>query len=135
MSTVKAAMGELALLTDSVDHAEKLAQEALDLAKEAGVRQELAYATMLRGMVATRQGAWAEALESLEHAKNVFEELGDRYNTGRANAELGVLHFCRDQGQDHEQAQDYIATARKLFAELGARSDLEKLATIQDRCQ
>jgi tetratricopeptide (TPR) repeat protein len=130
MSMVKGAMGELALLTDELDKADTHVQEALALAKEAGVRQEAAYATMIRGMVATKKGAWAEAMEHLEHAKNVFEELGDRYHLGRAHAELGNMHLERNQDEDRAQAATYISTARKIFADLGARSDLEKLPNI-----
>jgi hypothetical protein len=90
----------------------------------------LANATMVSGMIAAQKDAWAEAIESLDHARHVFEELGDRYNLGRANAELGAMHLRRNQDQDREKARAYISDARKLFSELGARSDLEKLPNI-----
>jgi tetratricopeptide (TPR) repeat protein len=130
MAAVKGAMAELLLLTDSVEEAEAHADEAIRLAQDAGVRQELAYAMMVRGMIAAKKKSWAEAQERLEHAKHIFEELGDKHSVGRVSAELGSLYLGRNQGHDRELAIEHIIAARELFSSLGARNDLEKLPVI-----
>jgi tetratricopeptide (TPR) repeat protein len=127
MVVVKGAMAELAMLTNSMDEAKAHADEALRLAKDANTRQELAYATMVQGMLATKRKSWAEAVELLEHAKHIFEQVGEKHSIGRVNAEMGALYLQRNLGQDRELATKHVAAAREIFSDLGARSDLEKL--------
>jgi hypothetical protein len=81
-------------------------------------------------MIASKKKTWAEALELYEHAKNIFEELGDRHNIGRVSAELGMMYLQRNQDQDRERAKMYVSEAHEIFSALGARSDLEKLPNI-----
>jgi len=130
MAAVKGNLAELKLLTGDLDVADSDADEAIRLAKEAGARQELAYATMIKGMVATQKSMWAEAAEHLEHAKHIFEELGDKHNTARTNAEIAAMHLARNQDHDREVAEQHIDIAREIYTSLGARSDLEKLPVV-----
>jgi hypothetical protein len=117
-------------LSGSPEEAEAHSDEAIRLAKDSGIRQEMAYATMVKGMIAAQKQAWVQALEHYEHATRIFEELGDRYNTGRVNAEMAVMHIRRNQDQDRERAREYVAKARATFSALGARTDLEKLPDV-----
>jgi tetratricopeptide (TPR) repeat protein len=130
MAAVQSAMGELALLTGAIDEATAHVARATALAEEAGVRQELAYATMIKGMIAARTQAWENAAQLLGEAKSAFEELGDKYNVGRANAELASMRLQRQQEADRAAAEQHILAARAIFTDLGARSELEKLPVI-----
>jgi tetratricopeptide (TPR) repeat protein len=131
MAMAKTAMAELAIQTQSFDEAETHVSEAIQLAEEADVQQELAHATMIKGDIATQRNNWDQALELYAYAKQVFEELGDKHNLGRIHARLGMLYFRRNQQpQDREQVQEHISAARAIFTKLGAKNDLEKLAEI-----
>jgi tetratricopeptide (TPR) repeat protein len=130
MAAVKAAMAELALLMGSMEEATQNVEQAIKLADEASVRQELAYATMVKGMIAVRNQAWDSASEHLEQAKLLFEELGDKYNVGRANAELASMRLQRQEEQDRVVAKEHILAAREIFTDLGARGELEKLPAV-----
>jgi len=130
MAMVKAALAELALHTGAIEEAQSHVVEAMRLAKEAGVRPELAYATLVRGMIASRKHEWAHAVEYLDHASKMFDELEDKHSLGRVNAALANMHIARDQEQDRERAQKYIGIAQEMFSALGAQSDLAKLPQL-----
>jgi tetratricopeptide (TPR) repeat protein len=121
-------MGELAVRLGALDEAEKFADEAIRLAQEADVRQELAHATMVKGMVAIQRRQWDGALEHCGYAQQVYEELGDKYNTGRIHAVCGQLYLERHQGPaDLDRAQRCFVTAREIFEQLEAKTELDRL--------
>jgi tetratricopeptide (TPR) repeat protein len=131
MATTKTAMGELAIRTGEIGEAQQHIEEAIRLAQEADAQQELAHATMVKGIIATHTGDWDQALSLLDQAKGVLEQLGDKHSLGRVHAELGAMYVRRDGGpEDRTQAQEHISTARTIFTELGAKKDLEELPTI-----
>jgi hypothetical protein len=82
---------------------------------------------MVKGMIDCRNESWDEALEHLQEAKRIFEELGAKHSIGRAHAELGLLYRQRNQGGDRRLAMEHVIAAREIFSALGAKSDLEKL--------
>jgi tetratricopeptide (TPR) repeat protein len=128
MASVKSTMGELALRIGALTEAETHADEAIALAKEADVQQELAHATMVKGIVDIQRRNWDEALEHCQQARQVFEELGDKYNTGRIHAVLGTLYLERNQdAQDRQNAHQHLSTAREIFGQLEAKTELDKL--------
>jgi tetratricopeptide (TPR) repeat protein len=131
MAMVKTAMAELAIHAETINEAEEHIKEAIRLAKEADAYQELAIATMVKGIIATQKQDWNKATELLHYAKQAFDELGDKHNQGRVHAEFGVMYYHRNQGpQDREQAKKHISQARTIFVQLGAKNDLEKLPVI-----
>jgi tetratricopeptide (TPR) repeat protein len=128
MASVRSYMGELAVRLGALDEAEKFADEAIRLAQEADVRQELAHATMVKGMVAIQRRQWDGALEHCGYAQQVYEELGDKYNTGRIHAVCGQLYLERHQGPaDLDRAQRCFVTAREIFEQLEAKTELDRL--------
>jgi tetratricopeptide (TPR) repeat protein len=127
MASVKSTMGELAIRIGDLSKAEAYADEAIALAKEADVRQELAHATMVKGIIDIQRHNWDKALEHCQYACEVFEELGDKYNTGRIHAVCGQLYGQRNQHpQDHEVGQQHLAKAREIFERLGAKTELDR---------
>ena len=86
---------------------------------------------MIKGIIATHTGDWDQALDLLDQAKGVFEQLGGKHSLGRAHAELAAMYAKREGGpEDRTQAQEHISTARTIFTELGAKTDLEELPTV-----
>jgi tetratricopeptide (TPR) repeat protein len=131
MASVRAYMAELAARIGALDEAETHADEAIRLAEEADMRQELAHATMVKGIAAIQGRQWERALEHCECAWRTFEKLGDRYNTGRIHAVYGQLYLERQQdAQDRAQAQQHLAEARQIFEHLGAKTELDKLPGV-----
>lgn len=130
MAATRAAMAELALLVGDLAAAHAHAQEAISLSEAAGVRQERAHATMVRGMVAARQEAWTDALADLEGARTIAAEIGYPYGTGCAHAQLAALYAQRGYDGDGQLAAEHVAAARGIFAALGAKTNLEKLPPI-----
>jgi hypothetical protein len=131
MATVKAYMGELAVHTGDLDIAQAHAEEAIRLAKEAEARKELANATMVKGIIATKKSDWSGARDLFSYSQGVFQELGDKYNLGRVHAEQGAMYLERRKGpKDRHQAQEHLSKAHAIFTELGAQNDLDKLARL-----
>ena len=131
MASVKSTMGELAIRIGALGEAEAHANEAIELAREADVKQELAHATMVKGIVEIHRRNWSQALEHCQFARQVFEELGDKYNTGRIHAVYGQLYLERNQdGQDRQNAQHHIAVAQEIFGQLEAKTELGKLPVL-----
>jgi len=127
MATVKTYMGELLVRTDELEEATEACAVALDLAQKANARPELAQAMMVQGMVATRQQDWATALERYSHARQIFEEIRDKYNLGRVYFELGMMYRDRGDGEeDKNQSKAFLKKAREIFSALGAEANLAK---------
>ena len=128
MASVKSTMGELALRLGALAEAETHADEAISLAREADVQQELAHATMVKGIVDIQRRNWDEALEHCQQACQIFQDLGDKYNTGRIHAVYVQLYLERNQDdEDRENAEQHLSTAREIFGQLEAKTELDKL--------
>ncbi len=128
MATVKTHMGELAVLTGDLDQADAEIAEAIHFAQEAEGRRELAYATMVKGMVAARRHHWDEATTCLTDAADRFEAMDARYDLACTYAEMAQMYRDRNgDSQDGELAKTYLNQARSIFEALGARKNLEKL--------
>jgi len=127
MATVQAYMGELYVRIGNLQKAEEHVRRALELAREAEARQELAYATMVQGMIAARRREWDAAIEHYSQALKIFEELEDKYHQGKACFEIGMMY--REKGEskaDRQQSRHYLERARRIFTELGAKADLNR---------
>jgi tetratricopeptide (TPR) repeat protein len=127
MAAIRAHMGELYVRMRKLDQAEEETAKALELATQVNAKSELAHATMVQGMIATGHQQWEEAETFFQKALNDFEELGDRYNQGRAAFEIGMMFRQRnDSAEMPGKAKRYLQRAWKTFSELGARPNLEK---------
>ena len=116
---------------EELQEAQEHAAEAVRLAGEANVRQELAHATMVMGMIDIERQDWEAAQQHCRQARETFEELNDKYNTGRIHAVCARLYLARDRGpQDHTAAQQHLARAREIFGQLEAKTELEKLPAL-----
>jgi tetratricopeptide (TPR) repeat protein len=130
MASVRSYMGELSIRVGALDEAETCANEAIQLAQQAEVPQELAHATMVKAVVEIQRRNWDRALEHCHDAQRVFEDLQHKYNCGRIYAVLGQLYLERDQdSQDRTRSQENLARALAIFRELGARPQLDNLST------
>jgi tetratricopeptide (TPR) repeat protein len=131
MASVRSYMGELAVHRGALDKADQYADEAIQLAQEADIRQELAHATMVKGMIAIERHNWDAALQHCRQALDAFEALGDRYNTGRIHAVCARLYRSRDQDTgDRSTALEHLSQAREIFGHLGAQTELEVLPAL-----
>lgn len=131
MALAKAHLGELFVRTGELDKAEEACQIALDLATRAEARPQLAYTTMVMGMIASSREAWDEARKLYEEALHTFEELGDKYLLGRACFEMGAM--CRMSEQSPEESETWLARAREIFSALGAQADLKHISELESR--
>jgi len=130
MASVRSYLGELALHVGALQEAQEHADEALRLAQEADVRQELAHATMVKAMIEIQRRNWDAAEQYCRQAQEAFEELSDRYNTGRIHSVCAQLYLTRNQDpQDQAAAQEHLLEAQTIFAYLEAKTELEKLPT------
>jgi tetratricopeptide (TPR) repeat protein len=131
MARVQDAMAELAIQTGDLAEADQHIEQAIQLATEADAHRELAHATMIKALLATKKNQWDQALKHYDYAEQVFEELGDKHDLGRVYAGLGEMYLSRNQNpQDHQRAQEYVSKARAIFTELRAQNSLEKLPKI-----
>ncbi|MBN1935905.1 MAG: tetratricopeptide repeat protein [Anaerolineae bacterium] len=129
MAIVKAHMGEVAVLTGDLDKAEAQVAQAIEFANEADGHRELAYAMLVKGLVASRRRNWEEATTCLADAVERFEMLEAKYDLACTYAEMGKMYRSRKaDGQDRELAETYLGKAKAIFETLGAHKDLEKLA-------
>jgi ATP/maltotriose-dependent transcriptional regulator MalT len=103
------------------DHAEaeRLAAEALDLARSLEGAWSLGMALRVRGMVARGD----DAVPRLREAVEVLEGTGAAYELARARVELGSA--LRRRGERGE-AQDHLAAGLDLAARCGARPLAER---------
>lgn len=96
----------------------KAAEKAQALAQKLRLKKELAEAIFLVADAARAQGDHRRALEEFLRAKELYIELGDRFESARCLRRLGDLYFfLSDLGAS---TKHYLA-ARELFSEL-ARS-------------
>ena len=131
MAIAKAYMGELAVRTDDLEAAERHADQAIQLAKQADVRRELAHAMMVKGMAAAKRKQWASAETFYENAQQMFGQLDARYDLGCAHAAIGKMYLNRSTTpEDHRLALEHIEQARRILTELNAKSDLDQLPDV-----
>jgi tetratricopeptide (TPR) repeat protein len=131
MAIAKAYMGELAVRTDELEAADQHADQAIELAKRADVRRELAHAMMVKGMAAAKRMQWASAESYYGDALRMYDELNARYDLGCAHAAIGGMYLSRNtMPKDHALAREHIEQARRILTELNARSDLDQLPDL-----
>jgi tetratricopeptide (TPR) repeat protein len=116
-------------LKEDLDSAERYYRDAYEAAESIGDRQMRYSALNNLGRVATERGEWREALETLDRAERVLEEIGwsfARYVTlqNRADCEIALgrlgdairhLRICRDRGDTVLGPVNRVTTRIFLF--------------------
>ncbi|HKY60466.1 MAG TPA: adenylate/guanylate cyclase domain-containing protein, partial [Gemmatimonadota bacterium] len=123
-------MGSVFLdLQEDLDSAERYYRDAYEAAESIGDRQMRYSALNNLGRVATERGEWTEALETLDRAERILEEIGwsfARYVTlqNRADCEIALgrlgdairhLRICRDRGDTVLGPVNRVTTRIFLF--------------------
>jgi tetratricopeptide (TPR) repeat protein len=123
---------ELALLLGSPDRAQALADEAIGIARELGLRPEEGEALRVHGLVAAARGkpdaarvAFDSALEALAGGDEGYESARARYHYGRYLLELG----------DTRASADMLRAAAKVFRRLAIVADAEEAIQLLFRLE
>ena len=95
-----------------------------DLALRDQHRPYLAVAQRAWGVAHRLAGDYPEAETRLKKALELFEELGTRWQIGRACEELAALAAARS---DSLRAQAQLTRALSAFQAMGARPDVERI--------
>jgi class 3 adenylate cyclase/tetratricopeptide (TPR) repeat protein len=116
-------------LQEDLDSAERYYRDAYEAAESIGDRQMRYSALNNLGRVATERGEWQEALETLDRAERILEEIGwsfARYVTlqnrvdceialGRLGDAIRHLRICRDRGDSVLGPVNRVTTRIFLF--------------------
>jgi ATP/maltotriose-dependent transcriptional regulator MalT len=122
---------EIALAAGRIEEADQASRELDAIARELGTEILAAMAAHARGAVALAAGDARNASERLRHAFDVWHRAGVPYIAARIRVLLGRAFLALG---DRDGAALEVAAARKVFEQLGATFDLERLPadTIED---
>jgi len=116
-------LAESALNTGDIEycaaHVAPVAEHTSDSAADLGLAGE---AQRLLGLLAMAQSDPALAAQHFGRCASIFDLLGDRYRTGRAQFDLGRAYMSAQP----ELATEHLLRAANIFRELGAKLDLER---------
>jgi ATP/maltotriose-dependent transcriptional regulator MalT len=115
---------EIALAAGWIEEADEASRELDAIARELGTEILAAMAGHARGAVALAAGDARSASERLGHAFAVWHRAGVPYIAARIRVLLGRAFLALG---DRDGAALEVAAARKVFEQLGATSDLERL--------
>lgn len=115
---------EVMLAAEQPSAAEDAAAELRAIAGESGAPFLQAAADQAQGAVLLARGEADEALPLLRRARDGWEEVDAPYQAARARVLIG--RACREVG-DRDTARIELEGARRVFRELGARSDLARV--------
>ncbi len=90
-----------------------------EVATIGGLQPELAGAELSLGWMLQLRGESAEAMERLEHALRLYEELGDRRGVSKAIGNMGVVYY--DYGE-YDRALENFQRQLTICEELGDRN-------------
>ncbi|MFW6181589.1 MAG: tetratricopeptide repeat protein, partial [Spirochaetota bacterium] len=94
------------------DNAERLAGEAVEIYREAGVPGGVAEGYALLSTIRTRESRYDQALELLEQSLELYDRAGDRNGRASALNSMGSIHLKRGE---YEPAADLIDRAIGLY--------------------
>jgi tetratricopeptide (TPR) repeat protein len=95
-------------------------ERALELAEGLNDTRALAGVYFQASLIAERNGHWVLARSYAEKAKNCFEEIADRVNTGRLLNNLGGLAFLLGKP---EEAKRHLKDAFSVLLDNGSEAD------------
>jgi len=120
---------EILLAVGELDAARAAADELERIAQQIAAPLLRATSTQASGAVLLAQGRPDEALGVLREAWTTWQQLAAPYEAARVRELIG--RACEALG-DRETGRIHIDAARAVFARLGARPDLERLASPRD---
>jgi len=121
---------EIALAVGALEEARDACGEFAALAADRGAEMLDALLAGARGAVELAAGEPAAALAELRRGWELWEELEAPYEAARAR--VLVASACRSLGDEEATALE-LEAAREVFERLGARPDLERLASLEER--
>jgi len=107
-----------------VAEARRAADEIAAIAERLDTPFVHAIAAQATGRVCLAEGNARAALAALRRASTIWREIDVPYEIGRVHLQIGLA--CRDLG-DVDGGRLELETARRLFAQLGASNDLERV--------
>src|SRR6185295_7278550 len=127
-SKILGAAVEIMLACGDVVEARRAADELDGLAQRVGTPFLRAVAAQAEGAVLLAEGDPAEALSVCRTAWTLWRELEVPYEAART--QVLIAQACRALGDDDSAALE-LAAACRIFEQLGARSDLERVKTAE----
>ena len=124
IATSLACLGDIERNRGNWDEAERLYRKSLDLREELGDRSGIAISIGSLGEVEMLRGNLDQAEPLLQQSCEQVSALGDNDKIAEANWDLARLY--RTKGNP-DLAQTHYATAHRLFTQLGAAKDLERI--------
>jgi DNA-binding NarL/FixJ family response regulator len=118
---------EIALAAGEVDEAERASAELAEISDAQRSDALAARSGGARGAVALERGDASEALIALRRSLQAWQELEAPYEAARARVLVGLA--CAALGDD-DGATLELEAARSVFADLGARPDLARVASL-----
>ncbi len=121
---------DIAIASGDFDAARAATAELADIAGASGAPLLQAMAARSEGALRLADGDARSALGPLRRAHATWQSLDAPYEAARARVLVGIA--CRKVG-DEDGAEMELDSARRVFAELGARPDLDRLAALERR--
>ncbi len=110
-----AGLAQILMLHRRFDESRALAEDAISLARATGARQIEGHALNTRGLDRALGGEVDEALEDMDHALHIAEEVGSVEDIGRAYANwIDVLYLAGRLEEGTQMALDATEVVRQL---------------------
>jgi tetratricopeptide (TPR) repeat protein len=119
-------LAEVELARGNQDAAWERGHHALDIVTEQNIKLVASNVQRTLGRLYRSDGQWEQAETALQESVSLAQELGLRYEEGKAWHELALLYQARTP-PDAGLMQDALVRARTIFSELNARWDLDQL--------
>src|SRR5712692_1125117 len=104
------------------------AEQAVATARELAAKDQEALAVQVHGQTLVAAGRLEEAIAALERSRQLLTGGLERQELGRTLAELGKAYRSLPADDKRRaQAQDLLAEAHSIFAQIGAAEDLRRL--------
>lgn len=116
---------EVALAAGDRELAEQLTDEATQTAERFGTPGLLAAAARTTAACAMAAGRWDDAEAALQRAARIHRQQRERHHSARVHEALAEVHRRRGETGRAAAAE---ATARAIYAALGASADLARMA-------
>ena len=115
------------------------ANEALQLAKTAGLMEAEAESLRIMGTLLTTHSSFVEAETTLKQSVELSNQLNNPYSLGMSLLSLGDLYYTRALETDQKkadwlaQAVETLAQAKDILESLGAKNALEQTYRLLDQ--
>jgi adenylate cyclase len=128
LSQAEADIAQSYLQEGFLEEAEKAADRALAAASDPPAHTDLGIAQRILGQVYHQQGRSTEGEEMLRQSLDILTEHGPRYELGRTYLALASVLTAKKNRR--VESREALEQAARIFQELGAKTDLEKIKTF-----